>query len=598
MDEKAASIGDLPLPTVAPQPTGRLTRSTDSSIPVAEPRFGKYDKLIRVAGFSILAYLAFNAIAEPSLDFKTHHHHAQQHEVDPYFAGLRAKAFEFGSVSPFDAVVDLNKQEKNLAGRFGAGKGCHGKSQKMANEVESDSDSDSDSDNDDDKPHTMKHKHKSHKHKSHKHKHHDKHPHHGKHPHRRPSPPPRPMSPKAAEELFLTIPNNASVAAASYRYTKQQHMAGTGNGLLSALLLKSEYERFLGLPVSGPDEKVYPAGSPENQAAVRGLVHDDVEPSVWVDTYYPIMNAPVSRSVEILNDDTGAVEWRAKLREDIVEGDPTSIDRDEVPVFHGLSASGNVTGPVVYAGYGTFDDFDKLKAAGVSLEGSIALVRYGGIFRGLKIKFAQEAGAIGCIIYSDPGDDGEVTVKNGYKPYPEGPARQASSVQRGSVQFLSLYPGDPSTPNVPAYLNATRLEDLENMPSIPSLPISYQDALPLLQSLQGQGKKASDISDRWVGGLDIDYYVGPGNKQVRFINEVDTKVIPIQNVFAVIPGILRDEIVMIGNHRDAWVLGGADPSSGTASMNEIMRGFSALMKKGWKPLRTIVVASWDAEEYG
>lgn len=596
MDEKVAPIGGLPLPTVTSQPAStRLHHcSTDSSVPLTEPRFGKYDKLIRVAGFSILAWLAFNAISLPSSDVKPTHH-GRQHEVDPYFAGLRAKAFQFGSVSPFGGGDELKKQDVDVVDRFGVGKDCRANSLKPA--MKDDEGSDSDSDSDDDKPHAMKHKHhKSHKHKSHKH--HGKHPHHGKRPHRRPSPPPRPMSPRAAEELFLTVPNNASVAAASYRYTKQQHMAGTGNGLLSALLLKSEYERFLGLPVSGPDERVYPAGSPENQAAVRSLVHDDLEPSVWVDTYYPIMNAPVSRSVEIINDDTGAVEWRAKLREDIVEGDPTSIDRDEIPVFHGLSASGNVTGPIVYAGYGTFDDFAKLKAAGVSLEGSIALVRYGGIFRGLKIKFAQEAGAIGCLIYSDPGDDGEVTEKNGYKPYPEGPARQASSVQRGSVQFLSLYPGDPSTPGYPAYENATRLEKLSNMPSIPSLPISYQDALPLLQSLQGQGKRASEISDRWDGGLDIDYYVGPGNKQVRFVNEVDTKVIPIQNVFAVIPGILRDEIVMIGNHRDAWVLGGADPSSGTASMNEIMRGFSALMKKGWKPLRTIVVASWDAEEYG
>ena len=183
------------------------------------------------------------------------------------------------------------------------------------------------------------------------------------------------------------------------------------------------------------------------------------------------MNKPVSRSLEILSPvNNGAIEWSAKLREDIVEGDPGSILRDEVPTFHGLSVSGNVTGKIVFAGklnmyskiclpfsetifpmhtgYGSKRDFEALEAKGFDLrkEPTIVLVKYGKVFRGLKVKAAQEAGAIGCLIYSDPGDDGEKTIKNGYKPYPEGPARQPSSVQRGSVQFLSSYPGDPSTP--------------------------------------------------------------------------------------------------------------------------------------------------------
>lgn len=140
-----------------------------------------------------------------------------------------------------------------------------------------------------------------------------------------------------------------------------------------------------------------------------------------------------------------------------------------------------------------------------------------------------------------------------------------------------------------------------NQPSIPSLPISFADALPLLKTLEGKGKLARDVgqSGDWPGGLsDVEYYTGPSEKQIRFINEVDTKVTPIWNVFATIPGHIKDEVVVIGNHRDAWVLGGADPSSGSATVNEIMRGFSALLRKGWKPLRTIVIASWDAEEYG
>lgn len=154
-----------------------------------------------------------------------------------------------------------------------------------------------------------------------------------------------------------------------------------------------------------------------------------------------MMNKPVQRSLDILYPEgNGIIEWSAKLREDIVPADPTSLLRDEIPTFHGLSASGNVTGKIVFAGYGTKEDFTALAAKGFDLakEPTIVLVKYGKVFRGLKVKAAQEAGAVGCLIYSDPGDDGEHQVRNGYKAYPDGPARQASSVQRGSVQFLSL----------------------------------------------------------------------------------------------------------------------------------------------------------------
>lgn len=214
-------------------------------------------------------------------------------------------------------------------------------------------------------------------------------------------------------------------------------MAGTGNDHLSALNLKAEWEAYLGLAYSAPNENVFEAGTQENQQAVRGL-ENATEPTVWVDTYFPIMNKPVSRSVDILLPyGNGMIEWSATLREDIVKGDPTSVLRDEVPVFHGLSVSGNVTGPIVFVGYGTKRDFEDLERAGISVEGAVVLVKYGKVFRGLKVKAAQEAGALGCLIYSDPGDDGEITVENGYEVYPDGPARNPSSVQRGSVQFLS-----------------------------------------------------------------------------------------------------------------------------------------------------------------
>ena len=165
---------------------------------------------------------------------------------------------------------------------------------------------------------------------------------------------------------------------------------------------------------------------------------------------------------------------------------------------------------------------------------------------------------------------------------------------------MSKYPGDPSTPGEPAYKNATRVEG-GNQPSIPSLPISYEDAIPILNALKGHGTPAGNISEDWVGGLGfygVEYYTGPSEVELHFVNEVNTRVMPIWNTMAVIPGHISDEVLVIGNHRDAWVLGAGDPNSGTAAHNEMVKGFGALMAKGWKPLRTIVLASWDAEEYG
>ncbi|KXN89501.1 Glutamate carboxypeptidase 2 [Leucoagaricus sp. SymC.cos] len=292
------------------------------------------------------------------------------------------------------------------------------------------------------------------------------------------------------------------------------------------------------------------------------------------------MNTPLERALQILEDDN-SVLWDADLKEHAPEGDDKDQDAvkyaDAVPTFHGLSANGDVTGHLVDGNYCSKDDYDKLVADGAPLKGSIVLCRYGGIVRGLKIKGGQENGAIGTLIYSDPRDDGTVTVDEGFAPYPDGPARNPTSVQRGSVQFLSIYPGDPTTPGYPSYENTTRTEGT-NIPSIPSLPVSWENAKQLLQVLQD----GSPLQ----------------GKRVRLFNSVDTRVIPIWNVVGVIPGYIKNEVVVAGNHRDAWVLGAVDPSSGTVSIHEVIRGFGHLMKKGWKPLRTIVIASWDAEEYG
>ncbi|KAF1979021.1 N-acetylated-alpha-linked acidic dipeptidase-like protein [Bimuria novae-zelandiae CBS 107.79] len=304
-------------------------------------------------------------------------------------------------------------------------------------------------------------------------------------------------------------------------------------------------------------------------------------------------------------EDQWKIKYEASLEEDVLKEDATSGLKDRVPTFHGYSASGNVTAGYVFVNYGTYQDFEDLQAANVPLEGKIALVKYGGVFRGLKVKRAQELGMVGAIIYTDPGDDGEVTEENGYDTYPNGPARQPSSVQRGSCQFLSFAPGDPTTPGYPSKPGAPRQDTSHAIPSIPSIPISYQDALPLLKALNGHGPKASSFSKSWHGGglgyKGVDYNIGPSpdSLSLNLINEQDYVTTPLWNVIGIINGTIPDEIVVLGNHRDAWIAGGAgDPNSGSAAFNELIRGFGIATRAGWRPLRTIVFASWDGEEYG
>ncbi|TBU46619.1 Zn-dependent exopeptidase [Dichomitus squalens] len=378
---------------------------------------------------------------------------------------------------------------------------------------------------------------------------------------------------KKAEKLFLSVPNPASAIAASRQYATKPHLAGTDGDFETAknFLRLLQTELGAGAPGSIP---LFSAGTPESRNATLGIPQL-TKPTAWIDTYYPVMNTPLDHSVEIL-DDNGNVVWKAELEEVADETDPEAGKYfDAVTTWHGLSRGGSARGKLVYANYGKKEDFDALVEQGVDLNGSIVITRYGGIFRGLKVKGAQEHGAAACLIYSDPRDDGTVTVENGYAPYPHGPARNPNSVQRGSTQFLSIYPGDPTTPGYPSYENSTRTNGT-NIPSIPSLPISWANAQVLLKEIQEGGQ----------------------NRTISLVNNVDDKVIPIWNVLGVIPGHIKDEVVVIGNHRDAWVLGAVDPSSGTSSVHEVIRGLGALLRHGWTPLRTIVIASWDAEEYG
>ncbi|RPA87473.1 glutamate carboxypeptidase 2 [Ascobolus immersus RN42] len=325
-------------------------------------------------------------------------------------------------------------------------------------------------------------------------------------------------------------------------------------------------------------------------------------------TYDIYANYPKDHSLSLLKKDEDGeitVTYKASLEEDVLEEDPTSGLEDRIPTFHGYSASGNVTGQLVFANYGTYDDYATLVAKGLDFKGKIVLVKYGKIFRGLKVKRAQELGAVGVIIYSDPGDDGEITEKNGEKPYPEGKARNPSAVQRGSVQFLSMAPGDPTTPGWPSLPGAPRVAPEHAIPSIPSLPISYIDAIPFLKALEGHGLDATELGDTWkTGGLDykgVKYFVGPTPPEVtvNLFNEQEYEFAPMWNVIATIPGHLKNEVVLLGNHRDAWIAGGAgDPNSGSACLIELARTFGEMKKAGWKPFRTIKLGSWDGEEYG
>ncbi|RDW76072.1 hypothetical protein BP5796_06893 [Coleophoma crateriformis] len=319
------------------------------------------------------------------------------------------------------------------------------------------------------------------------------------------------------------------------------------------------------------------------------------------DTY---INYPLGHRLAMY--DGTKLKFEASLEEDVLEEDPTTGLTNRVPTFHGYSASGNVTAPFVYVNYGTYQDYEDLIAKNISLKGKIAIARYGGIFRGLKIKRAQELGAVGCILYSDPGDDGKATEENGVELYPEGIARNPSSVQRGSTQFLSVAPGDPTTPGYPSLPGVPR-EPVEGaIPSIPSIPISYVDALPILKALNGIGPSAKDLNKYWqrntgLGYKGVEYNIGPSpdNIVLNLVNEQNYTTTPLWNVIGVINGTLADEVIVIGNHRDAWIAGGAgDPNSGSACLNEVVRSFGEALAKGWKPLRTLVFASWDGEEYG
>ena len=278
-----------------------------------------------------------------------------------------------------------------------------------------------------------------------------------------------------------------------------------------------------------------------------------------------------------------------------VADDPYQDDPRIVTAFNNSSPSGDVTADVVYANYGTPEDFKRLEDLHVSIKDKIVLVRYGQNFRGVKVYLAQLGGAAGVIIYSDPADDG---FSKG-NVYPNGPYRPATGVQRGSVQYLFKYPGDATTPGIASDVDLpmskrTPPAEAASLAKIPSTPISWHDAEPILKAMGG-----SAVPKDWQGGLPFDYHLGSGTVKVHLLLKQDYQYRTIWDVIGTVDGTTYpDEWVVAGNHRDAWVFGAVDPSSGTAAMLEAVHGIGELLKTGWRPKRRIVFCSWDAEEEG
>ncbi|HEV2232251.1 MAG TPA: M28 family metallopeptidase [Terriglobia bacterium] len=298
---------------------------------------------------------------------------------------------------------------------------------------------------------------------------------------------------------------------------------------------------------------------------------------------------PKERAVELIEPE----KFTAKLEEPPVAVDPTSNQQSEqLPTYNAYSADGDVTAPLVYVNYGIPEDYKELDRLGISVKGAIVIARYGASWRGIKPKVAAEHGAVGCIIYSDPRDDGYFQGD----VFPQGAWRPKDGVQRGSVMDMTLYTGDPLTPGVGATPGAKRLplKDVTTITTIPTLPISYGDAKPLLAALKGPV-----APENWRGALQLTYHIGPGPAKVHLKVKSNWDIKPIYDVIAKIPGSTDpDEWIIRGNHHDAWVNGAEDPVSGQAALLEEARALGTLLKQGWKPRRTIIYCAWDGEEEG
>jgi N-acetylated-alpha-linked acidic dipeptidase len=361
------------------------------------------------------------------------------------------------------------------------------------------------------------------------------------------------------EEQFLAVPDAKLAGQHLKTLTREPHLASTPEDRKTAEYVAQKFR------AAGLETEIVP--------------------------YRVLMNQPKLVRVEAY-DPSGKLLMSGPTREH-VDGDPFQDDPRVAIPFNGSSGSGDVTAEVVYANYGRLEDFDRLAAQHVDLRGKIALIRYGANFRGVKVYIAEQRGAVGVLLYSDPRDDGF------YKgdAYPMGPWRPETGIQYGSVQYIFKYSGDPETPGVASTLDlpdSARVSAYGNEPHIISIPISYHDAAPILQALKGPAVPAD-----WQGALPFHYHLGPGGVKVHLVSQQDYQRRIIWDVIGKVKGSqYPDEWIVVGNHRDAWIYGAVDPGSGTAAMLETVHGVGALLKQGWRPKRTIVFGSWDAEEEG
>ena len=380
-----------------------------------------------------------------------------------------------------------------------------------------------------------------------------------------------------AEAEALAVPTPENARSWLRTLTAEPHVAGTAADHKTAIFVRDKLREF-------------------------GWKAEIEELDVLIN--YPRENKPPRLSI------VAPISKHLSLDEAPIATDKDSASSAAFGAFNGYGVSGEAAGQVVYVNYGRPEDYAAIEKLGIDVRGKIVLVRYGSLFRGLKVRNAQKRGARGILIFSDPADDGFAKGD----VYPNGRFRPGSAIQRGSVQFLSLGPGDPSTPSGPSVKGAKRLPiDHENgfpytpdwekttglkredyFATIPCLPVSYDTALEILKVIAGASVPAG-----WQGGLPLAYHVGPGPGELKLSVSMDYQIRTIWNVIATIPGTVEpDRLVMIGNHRDAWVYGAVDPGSGTAATLETCRALGAAVKHGWKPRRTLLYASWDGEEYG
>jgi len=388
----------------------------------------------------------------------------------------------------------------------------------------------------------------------------------------------------------------ALIAFTATVYAQQKSISGfTSVNAEKETQLEQQFDKAISAKRIGENNKqlsAYPhhIGSPGGKAVADAILakYKSYGLDAHIETYTVLFPTPKTRVLEL----TSPTKYIAILKEPALKEDATSGQAGQLPTYNAWSADGDVTGSLVFVNYGLPDDYERLAKMGVDVKGKIVIAKYGRSWRGIKPKVAYEHGAIGCIIYSDPKDDGYAQGD----VYPKGPYKNEYGVQRGSVMDMVIYPGDPLTPGVGSTKDAKRLDrkDATTILKIPVLPISYHDAQPLLAVLDGPV-----APDDWRGSLPITYHVGPGKATVHLKLEFDWKQVPAYDVIAMIKGSkYPDEWVMRGNHHDAWVNGASDPISGQSIMLDEARVLGEMLKTGWKPKRSIVFCSWDGEEPG